>query len=153
MSSRKLLLERFPSGLKETQGLLTFKGQALCTIEQEWRPTDDHLGGTNFNSCVPDGEYTLRPHTRPDGKHVVALENHDLNVYYNQTDVPDSGGRYLILMHIANWAHNVVGCIGPGLSKADSAQGPMVTNSSAAMSSIMNYVNGHEAQIDIRWIK
>ena len=148
---KRLLLERQPSGVKETQGFMTWPGVTLCTIEQEWREVD-RPGGESNNSCVPSGTYKLRPHTRPDGKEVVALVNPDLGVYYLEEDLPPEGGRYLILCHIANWSHNVVGCIGPGIGKADSEDGPMVTSSRTAMRKLMNYIDGDEAEIEIRWI-
>ena len=130
---------------------MSFPGTILATIEQEWREVD-RPGGESNNSCVPDGIYKLRPHTRPDGREVVALVNPDLGVYYLEEDLPPEGGRYLILCHIANWSHNVVGCIGPGIGKADSPQGPMVTSSKKAMKKLMGYIDGDEAELEIRWI-
>ena len=151
---KQLLLERQPSGEAETQGFLTFSGITLCTIEQEWRVDPLRHGGESNNSCVPDGIYKLISHIRgKDGKHVVALVNEDLGVYYREEDLPPEGGRFLILMHIANWSRNVIGCIGPGLGKAVSGEGPMVTSSSAAMKKIMNYIDGDDAILEIRWIK
>ena len=73
-------------------------------------------------------------------------------MYYRKGDRPAEGGRYLILCHIANWSHNVIGCIGPGLGKADSDQGPMVTSSKAAMKKLMDYIDGDDAELEIRWI-
>ena len=75
-----------------------------------------------------------------------------MGVYYLEDDLPPEGGRYLILMHIANWSHNVVGCIGPGLGKASHTDGPMVTSSKAAMNKIMDYIDGDDAELEIRWI-
>lgn len=132
---------------------MSIPGLVLATIEQEWRPNPNYPGGVSNNSCVPDGLYQLRPHTRPDGKEVVALVNEELGVYYLESDRPEGKGRFLILIHIANWAHNVIGCIGPGIGKADSDQGPMVTSSSAAMKKIMEYIDGEDAILDIRWIR
>ncbi len=148
---KHILLERQPSGVAETQAFMTWPGVTLCTIEQEWREDPDRPGGESNNSCVPAGKYRLIPHTRPDGKEVVALINEDLGVYYLESDRPPEGGRYLILLHIANWSHNVVGCIGPGLGKADS-NGPMVTSSKAAMKKLMDYIDGDDAELEIRWI-
>ncbi len=148
---KQLLLERQPSGIKETQGFMSFPRTVFATIEQEWREVD-RPGGESNNSCVPDGIYRLIPHTRPDGKDVVALINEDLGVYYLEEDLPPEGGRYLILIHIANWSHNVVGCIGPGLGKAKHSDGPMVTSSKAAMKKIMDYIDGDDAELEIRWI-
>lgn len=151
---KKLLLERIKSDENdvETEGFLSFPGAVLATIEQEWRRDPSRSGGESNNSCVPVGTYQLRPHTRPDGKNVVALINEDLGVFYLQEDLPPEGGRYLILMHIANWSKDVVGCIGPGLGKANSDDGPMVTSSTAAMKKVMDYIDGDDAILEIRWI-
>lgn len=147
-----ILLERLPSGEAETQGFMSWPKNILATIEQEWRDDPDRPGGESNNSCVPNGTYKLIPHTRPDGKHVVALVNEKLGVYYLEEDLPPQGGRFLILCHIANWSHNVVGCIGPGIGKANSSQGPMVTSSAAAMKRLMDYIGDDEAELEIRWI-
>ena len=158
---KHLLLER-PRGLAahdETQGFLSFPSQMLATIERPWIEGLTP-GGKPFESCVPDGVYQLRLHTRPDPdptddkppQEVVALINETLGVYYLEEDLPPEGGRFLILIHIANWSSNVVGCIGPGLGKADSADGPMVTSSKAAMKKVMDYIDGDSAEIEIRWI-
>ena len=146
---KHILIERQPSGVSETEAFMTWPGVTLCTIEQEWREDPNRPGGESNNSCVPAGKYRLIPHTRPDGKEVMALINEDLGVYYLAEDLPPEGGRYLILLHIANWSHNVIGCIGPGLGKAD---GPMVTSSKAAMKKLMDYIDGDDAELEIRWI-
>ncbi len=149
---KHILLERQPSGLAETQGFMSWPGTLLATIEQEWREDPDRPGGESNNSCVPAGKYRLIPHTRPDGREVVALINEDLGVYYLAGDRPAEGGRYLILCHIANWSKNVIGCIGPGIGKADSDEGPMVTSSKSAMEKLMDYIDGDDAELEIRWI-
>lgn len=149
---KHILLERQPSGEAETQGFMSFTRNMLATIEQEWREDPNRLGGESNNSCVPDGTYKLIPHTRPDGKEVIALVNESLGVYYVESDLPPKGGRFLILCHIANWSHDVVGCIGPGIGKAESGQGPMVTSSTIAMKRLMDYISDDEAELEIRWI-
>lgn len=145
---RTIVLERLPTTPAATLGFLTFPKHTLCTIERPWIPVDEHKGGRPFESCVPAGLYDLRPHTRSSGAQVLALENHDLSVYYSESEVPIEGGRYLILIHVANWVKDVVGCIGPGLSKTYDHI-PMVTDSTAAMKQIMAY---DPQQIDIRWV-
>ncbi len=149
---KHILIERQPSGAAETQGFMSWPGALLATIEQEWREDPTRPGGESNNSCVPAGKYRLIPHTRPDGKKVVALINEDLGVYYTADERPAEGGRFLILCHIANWSHDVVGCIGPGIGKAESAQGPMVTSSKAAMNELMDYIDNDDAELEIRWI-
>lgn len=149
---KQLLLER-PKGLAtntETPGFLSFAGSLLATIERPW--IEGYPGGKPYESCVPAGTYDLRLHARSSGAVVVALVNEDLGVYYLEKDMPAEGGRFLILMHIANWVKNVVGCIGPGLWKTDSAKDPMVKSSRLAMKRIMDYIDGDDAQLEIRWI-
>lgn len=154
---KHLLLERMPTTATETQGFLSFGKEVLLTIERPWIPTDTP-GGKPNESCCPDGRYKLIPHQRPDkddgtpGEKVVALVNESLGVYYLADDRPDGVGRYLILCHIANWVFNVIGCIGPGLSKGPSAQGPMVKSSKAAMRRLMEYIDGDDAELEIHWI-
>lgn len=149
---KHILLERQPSGVAEVQGFMSWPGTLLATIEQEWREDLDRPGGESNNSCVPAGKYQLIPHTRPNGQKVVALVNEDLGVYYLKEDRPVEGGRFLCLAHIANWSFNVKGCIGPGIGKANSNKGPMVTSSRAAMKKLMDYIDGDDAELEIRWI-
>lgn len=141
---KTLTLVREESSDTETMGTLSFDGQSLHTIEQEWRPTDP--GGQPNNSCVPAGKYQLISHTRPDGKEVVALVNPGLGVYYEAADRPNSVGRFLILIHIGNYSTDIVGCIAPGLGRA---AGPMVTQSKNAMKLIMEYIDDDDAEIVI----
>lgn len=156
---KHLLLERMPTTATETQGFLSFGKEILATIERPWIPADTP-GGKPNESCVPAGKYRLIPHTRPDPdptddkppQEVIALVNESLGVYYLADDRPDGVGRFLILCHIANWVFNVIGCIGPGLAKGPSAKGPMVKSSKAAMRRLMDYIDGEDAELEIRWI-
>lgn len=150
---KELLLERMPTTDAGTLGFMTFGQATICTLERPWIPIDEHKGGKNFESCVPAGTYNLLQHTRSSGKVVVALENPLLDVYYRQDDVPNSGGRWKILIHSGNWVKDVVGCIAPGLSKPVGASVPMVTHSRAAVAQIMDYIDGKDAELEIRWIR
>jgi hypothetical protein len=116
----------------ETMGRMSFDSSfndsTLHTIEQEWRPTAP--GGEPNNSCVPAGGYDLIPHTRPNGDEVFALINPGLGVFYQAEDRPSGVGRFLILIHAGNYAHDIIGCIAPGLGRSGDA---MVTSSRDAM--------------------
>ena len=149
---KKFLLERKPTTATECEGFLSFGKTILATIERPWLPHPDQPGGTPFQSCIPDGTYELRPHTRPSGKESLALINPALGVYYEQHEVPDDGGRYLILIHAGNWVTDIVGCIAPGLSKGDSPQGRMVKSSAVAMQKVLSYAQGDDAELTIKWI-
>lgn len=109
------------------------------TIERPWIPDDNCLGGRPFESCVPDGTYTLLPFTRPNGDEVYQLVNEALGVYRFQEDIPEGVvARYLILIHMANWVKDIVGCIGPGKTQTyDNSGNPMVGSSRWAMERIV----------------
>jgi hypothetical protein len=149
---KKLLLERRPTTATECEGFLSFDKEILATIERPWVPFDTP-GGKPYESCVPDGVYDLHYHTRPNGDEVVALINPLLGVHYLEEDVPDQGGRFLILLHKGNWVDDIVGCVAPGLSFGGSSRGPMVKSSKAAMSRIMDYLDGDTATLEIKYIK
>ncbi len=120
-----------------TEGILEFDGVSLFTIERPWIPT--WPGGRRYESCIPAGEYDLVPHTRPNGQRVVALVNPGLAVYHHQDDLPEGVGRFLILLHPANWADELYGCIAPGYGRTTTDRGPMVTRSRDAMRLLMSW--------------
>lgn len=149
---KRLLLERKQSAATFTDAFLTLQGAGiLATIERPWvdAPTP---GGKPYASCVPAGVYDLKLHTRGGGAIVPALINPALGVHYLEADLPDAGGRFLILMHVGNWAHDVVGCIAPGLWHEDSSQGRMVKSSKMAMRRVMAFIGDDEAQLEVRWL-
>jgi hypothetical protein len=86
---------------------------------------------------VPDGEYSLRHHIRPNGDRVFALWNPDLSVFYTKQERADREGRYLILIHSANWVEQVIGCIAPGVVRTIAENKRMVRNSRQAVAKIM----------------
>ena len=136
-------LVRYRLGETVTDGQLIIPGheRRLNTLERPWLP--GMRGGMPFGSCVPDGTYNLTGHTRPNGDDVLALRNPSMGVYYRQGEVPNEGGRYLVLIHKANWVHQIAGCIAPGLTRIIDQDGrPMVTNSGKAMRIIMEAGGG-----------
>ena len=133
---KTLTLERYAYAETETEGRLWLDDEtALYTLERPW--IDGLPGGMPFESCVPDGEYELIPHTRPNGDHVYALRNPDCGVYYTEQERGDRDGRYLILIHSANWVEQVVGCIAPGLVRTIAHNKRMVRSSRHAMRKVM----------------
>ena len=68
-------------------------------------------------SCVPPGTYKLEPHSTEAHKAVWALVNPSLWVYHWDQDVPANrrgAARTVVLIHIANWASELRGCIALG---------------------------------------
>lgn len=147
---KQLLLVREESTEVETMGRLFLnengEERILHTVEQEWRPTAP--GGEPNNSCVPAGSYALLPHTRNNNRRdkVVALVNPGLGVYYKKDDRPSGVGRYMILIHAGNTHKDVVGCIAPGLGR----NGQATKSSRKAMKVIMDFIDGHEAELVIQ---
>ncbi len=132
----RLTLERYCYSETETEGYLWVDEEPLYTLERPW--IGSAPGGLPFESCVPDGVYALLPHVRPNGDKTYALHNPDLHVYYTQQERGDRPGRYLILIHSANWVEQVVGCIAPGLSRTIAENKRMVRSSRAAMARLMS---------------
>lgn len=132
----KLILERYSYSETETEGRLWLDDDDyIFTLERPW--IDGVPGGMPFESCVPDGEYSLQPHIRPSGDRVLALRNTALSVFYTDQERAGEPGRYLILLHPANYVEEVVGCIAPGLVRTIAGNRRMVRSSRAAMAKIM----------------
>ena len=148
---RHLILQRHHYGDGITEGILYLgtsnDSEALATLERPWQSGPP--GGLPFESCIPDGRYTLRQHERGNGDKVVALVNPKLGVYYRETDRSNGVGRYLILIHSANWVEQVVGCIAPGLSRTIAENKIMVRSSRPAVKRIMEYIGTQKADIEI----
>lgn len=133
---KTLTLERYCYSETETEGRLWLDDETyLCTLERPW--IAGVPGGMPFESCVPDGAYDLIPHRRPDGTQVYALRNPDHHVYYTNEERAGRPGRYLILIHAANWVEQIVGCIAPGLTRTIANNKRMVRSSREAMGKIM----------------
>lgn len=101
-------------------GELSIDGAALCkTVEKRWHNNQRQV------SCIPKGVYKCTKRHSPKYGHHWLLH-----------DVPD---RDLILIHNANWSHELLGCIGvgkafsEGLDKKTGISAKMVTSSVATM--------------------
>jgi hypothetical protein len=92
---KTLTITRFCYADDGTFGTMNVAGYKLYTVEQPW---NDNRQGV---SCIPEGEYVCKPDYYHRGGY-PAIEI---------TDVP--GGRSRILMHKANWPHQLRGCIAP----------------------------------------
>jgi len=132
----ELVLERYNYAETETEGRLYLNDESyIYTLERPWRA--GMPGGMPFESCVPDGSYELIKHRRPSGDEVYALRNPDCHVYYTEQERGARPGRYLILIHSANWVEQVVGCVAPGLVRTIANNKRMVRSSRQAMAKIM----------------
>lgn len=135
----KLILTRIEQTPEYTLGQLDVPGlPMLSTIEQPWK---NNLKG---HSCVPVGTYRLIPHNSPHHPHTWALDNPALNVHAEPSDKwPDA--RTDCLIHPANWAWQLLGCIAPGLSHTLSPRGMMVRQSQLTFRKIVKIL-GQDAR-------
>lgn len=98
-----------------TLGVLTIGTLSLFTLERPWLKNPAGLGGVPRQSCIPDGQYSVRPHSSVRYPDVYALVNHSNGVYYQTLPQGQSWGRTAILIHIGNMVENVIGCIAIGM--------------------------------------
>ena len=112
-----LQLRRFAYLPEGTLGeLFVPYGHSLYTIERPW------LDNKPFESCIPEGDYAVKPFNGTRFKDVWQL-----------MDVPD---RSYILIHTANRPSDVQGCIGVGLFWHISGKSPIVEESRKAVQSL-----------------
>lgn len=132
-------------------GKLIINGNFFCyTVEQPW------ANNQPYKSCVPVGEYELISYRSPKYGDTYALENPALDVYASQEDAHDQD-RFACLLHSANWASQLQGCIafGNDLSWAAHKGKPatlMVTNSRHTTDKVLKLIKDlHIEDLVIRW--
>lgn len=114
-----------------TLGKLHIDGHLFATIERA--QSGDH-------PCIFEGKYKLVPHKSPKFGDVYAFVGDQCYEWA----IPDGqNGRCLILLHPANLASELLGCVAPGLSHGVIGQEKAVLNSRAAMAAIREML-GHE---------
>lgn len=143
-----LILERFyyspfqaaRAALSGTFGKLTLPdGSFVYTCERPW------VGNKTGESCIPTGIYTLRKRRSgvvertTGGEHLEGWE---------VTGVP---GRTYIMVHPANWPHQLEGCIAPGLGFGLLRDSLAVHSSRDAFEKVMAALEGQaDWTLDIR---
>lgn len=105
-----LSLERFCDNLTMgVFGRLLLNGELLAyTVEDPWKDNKP------FQSCVPNGEYTLSQHASNKWGDTVALVNPSLGVVHYPSDKTYDDQRYACLFHWGNTERAVQGCIAVG---------------------------------------
>lgn len=150
----KLLLRRDYLADNCTMGVLSFQTPAedfVCqTMERPWIPMPGARGGLSGKSCVPKGDYELVHHSSEAHPNTWALVNHELDVHHYE-DPAHPEWRALVLIHVANYARELRGCIAPGRGRAVDSEGTnMVTGSRLAMLEIkrlLPYEQAHSLEI------
>lgn len=153
----KLTLTRTYKGTDCTLGVMTLTDidakviATVQTVERPWVPHPKYKGGSKGVSCVPPGEYRLECHNSEAHPRTWALVNPLLGVVHWPAEAAE-GDRTVVLIHAANYASELRGCIAPGLkTHVDDVRGVrMVTNSRAAMKLLkdsMTWSDDHALEI------
>ena len=126
-------------------GELYLNDEFVCfTVEKPWK------GNQSFHSCVPHGTYKLMPWSSSKHPDTFYLFNPANNVYRYQQ--PDPSARYAILIHPANYAKDVEGCIGLGDNFSVYGGLPMVTNSKKTTARVIDMIKMHQIdRLHIEW--
>ena len=123
------LLERFAYLDSGTLGKLTIDDWSCYTIERPWKNNAPNV------SCIPEGKYVCQPFSGSRFQNVIQV-----------MDVPD---RTFILIHVANFPHDVEGCIGVGDRFVSDALEPAVYNSKKTLANLMNAFEKNDNQMTL----
>ena len=137
---QKLELIRFANFSDRTLGLLRYEygKDAFYTIERPWLYNAPNI------SCIPAGTYVMRRFYDVHGYRSSKAITEDY--VWEICNVPD---RTVILLHVANYARNVEGCVGLGLGALAGLQG--VGNSRTAVTDFQELTEAEsEMEITIR---
>jgi hypothetical protein len=119
-------------------------GKAWDTIERPWVPSSIYIAGTKGQSCIPLGEYRVTRYSSDAHPGVFAISNPALGVYVQESQVPSAQrgiARTNVLIHPANWASELRGCIAPGKKRSQGPDGYwMVQQSRDAFNELKNVV-------------
>jgi hypothetical protein len=122
-----LILRRNAHTLFGTFGELSVGDQLFYTVEQDWE------GNKPFKSCIPNGAYAVE--LFDSAKHGASLI-----IYNDVLGVGKFSGdakRFGCLIHKANLASELQGCIAPGTRVGFYKGQWCVSNSTAAMNQIL----------------
>lgn len=129
------LLERFAYLDSGTLGKLTIDDWSCYTIERPWKNNAANV------SCIPEGTYACQPFSGSRFQNVIQV-----------MDVPD---RTFILIHVANFPHDVEGCIGVGDRFVSDSLEPAVYNSKKTLANLMNAFekNGNQMTLEVTSVR
>lgn len=102
-----------------TVGVLSADGFKCVTLELPWKDNAEDI------SCIPEGLYICKNnHMSPSQGRCISITN--------------VVQRSLVLIHIANWTKDILGCIAVGESLSALNTEPMVANSKKTLTALMD---------------
>jgi hypothetical protein len=113
-----------------TFGTIVLNGTTLFTVELPWKDNANNI------SCIPEGTYTCRWTKSPRLKKFT----------YEVTGVPKRAG---IRIHGANYSHQVLGCIAPGMTTGVVKGQRGVFSSQQAIRKFNEALNGEDFTLEI----
>ncbi len=138
----QLTLIRDIDDSRSTVGRILHNGhEVVQTMERPWVAHADFRAGTPFESCIPVGMYGLERFESAKYGSVYAIENAELGVFSHKDQCESFGDRYACLIHAANWAHQLAGCIAPGEGRTEWQDTYMVTRSGDALGALLELLN------------
>lgn len=149
---KTLTLVRDISTSQVTLGWLSFGGKKWASLERPWIIDPIGKGGLKGRSCVPVGEYKLVPHDTEAHPRVWALVNPQLDVYHDPAAVPSykaSFARTAVLIHVANFVHEIRGCIALGKTRQKDRETWMVRSSRDAINELRTLATGTDLRLII----
>jgi hypothetical protein len=141
----ELLLYRDYRDASCTLGTITNGVKKLQTMERPWVPSDKSVAGRKGVSCVAPGRYRLERHNSDAHPNVWALVNPQLDVYHWESEVPTERrgiARTVVLIHAANYAEELRGCIAPGTTRGKDGARKAVWNSRDALNQFRTWIGG-----------
>ena len=125
-----ITLERFAYTPMGTFGVLTFDDFKCYTVERPWQ--NNAVG----QSCIPEGNYFIQRYNSPKFGKVYAFYGGTVSVYADP-----NYKRSAVLIHPANVASDLEGCVGLGDSLGFVKNQWAVLNSGATVQTFYNKVH------------
>ena len=132
-----LRLDRTSTGPNGTFGTLTGLDFDFCSLELPWVDANGDGLGDPQKSCITAGTYEC-----------VWQESPRYGWCYEVTNVPE---RSRILIHPANWASQLLGCIALGKGRGVLNGKPAILQSRAAIKEFHAAMREQPFQLEVAW--
>ncbi len=134
-SDNTLILERYCySDVQGTFGKICGLPFDCFIVEQHWRDNKP------FESCVPEGTYHLVPFVSGRWGNTFALVSQENRVFAKKNNVENDGDRWACIIHTANRAGELQGCLAAGRTEFALNGEWAVSNSAETTRKLIDYI-------------